>query len=220
MGYDITFHPIKLNEMYKYYYNLISAPETIDEVLKDVSFASKIRDIYGYGVNTDAKTHKFNKTHGFFVATIAGYLHEYWYVRGASISFLADKEKNFLKYFSDYESILPSYVKTMECTSLITENYMCGGFIEMDKLPELKNDLNSFKFKAVVEEVFSHGRLKIINLAIDYALKNKTGILEATDLVVPNPFDIDKVECITNLSNCHVDGALLYQKAVSEQIEY
>lgn len=49
-------------------------------------------------------------------------------------------------------------------------------------------------------------------------MENGLGLLEATDVVVPNVIDLNKTESYSNLFNCDPEGALIYREIAMEQI--
>lgn len=69
-----------------------------------------------------------------------------------------------------------------------------------------------------MDETFSHGRLDIFWKAVDDAIENGFGLIEASEIVEPNPLNLDASRSLSNLFNCSPDGALLYSEAVATQL--
>jgi hypothetical protein len=67
----------------------------------------------------------------------------------------------------------------------ISENYSGSGFIDNSKLALLSSTLKDGRNEALVGKVFNESGLKAIGHAIDYAMANKAGLVEASDIVVP-----------------------------------
>ena len=56
-------------------------------------------------------------------------------------------------------------------------------------------------------------------MALGHAKAEGLGLLEATDLVVPNPFQLQDTSCSTYLMHCDFDGIALYASAARAQME-
>jgi hypothetical protein len=69
-----------------------------------------------------------------------------------------------------------------------------------------------------MDEVFSRGRLAVFWKAVDEAVENGLGLVEASEVVEPNPLDLNASRSLTNLFNCHLDGPMLYQQSAMEQL--
>ena len=54
--------------------------------------------------------------------------------------------------------------------------------------------------------------------ALRYASSKQLGLLEATEVVEPNPLDLDGSSCYSNLLNCDPAGAFLYREAALAQL--
>ena len=54
--------------------------------------------------------------------------------------------------------------------------------------------------------------------AVKFSVENGYGLFEATDVIMPNPFDLNKSECYSNLFNCDPEGAFIYADTAAQQI--
>jgi hypothetical protein len=54
---------------------------------------------------------------------------------------------------------------------------------------------------------------------LDYSKENKLGLLEATEVVEPNPNDLNKSTGYTNFWHYDYGGPILYRDEVLEQME-
>ena len=54
--------------------------------------------------------------------------------------------------------------------------------------------------------------------AVKFSVENGYGLLEATDVIVPNPLDLNSSECYSNLFNCDPEGAFIYADTAVQQI--
>ena len=54
--------------------------------------------------------------------------------------------------------------------------------------------------------------------AVKFSIENGYGLFEATDVIMPNPFDLNKSECYSNLFNCDPQGAFIYADTAAQQL--
>ena len=54
--------------------------------------------------------------------------------------------------------------------------------------------------------------------ALNYACELEIGLLEATEVVEPNPLDLNKSSSYSNLFNCDTKGAIIYAQTAVQQI--
>ncbi|MNY39007.1 hypothetical protein D3C86_1736690 [compost metagenome] len=76
--------------------------------------------------------------------------------------------------------------------------------------PSVRTDLDGF---------FSEGRIRIFRKALADAREQGLGLLEATEVVEPNPLDLNDSACYSNLFNCDQEGAYLFREAAIEQLK-
>jgi hypothetical protein len=69
-----------------------------------------------------------------------------------------------------------------------------------------------------MDEEFSHDRLAVFWMAADAAIGSNLGLIEAADLMMPNPFDDEKFECFCDIHHCQFEGWALYKQAALEQM--
>lgn len=60
--------------------------------------------------------------------------------------------------------------------------------------------------------------LPVFIKALQYAKENNLGLLEASEVVEPNPLDLNNSESYSNLLNCDTEGALIYEKIALKQL--
>ncbi|MNI03785.1 hypothetical protein D3C73_566930 [compost metagenome] len=78
---------------------------------------------------------------------------------------------------------------------------------------------NKVEIKSELDQLFSEGRISIFLKALNFAKEHGLGLLEATEVVEPQPFDLNESKSYSNLFNCDKEGPLLYQAAAFEQIK-
>lgn len=72
--------------------------------------------------------------------------------------------------------------------------------------------------KRELDDFYSHNRINVFLKALTYAKEHNLGLLEATEVVEPNPMNLNESTCYSNLFHCDTEGALLYEEAMFEQL--
>ena len=54
--------------------------------------------------------------------------------------------------------------------------------------------------------------------AVKFSVEKGYGLLEATDVIIPNPIDLNDSECYSNLFNCDPEGAFIYADTAAQQL--
>ena len=70
-----------------------------------------------------------------------------------------------------------------------------------------------------LEGLWSNGQIAVLKKALSAAARLKTGLLEATEAVEPNPIRPNESTSYSNLYHCDRDGVYLYMDTVSRQLE-
>ena len=229
MGYDISYHPIKEQEIHDWYFNIMPNFKSInlDKVEEQVEKFNKndlefLKKTYHYTLNTGINTEldkEFELTHGYFIAVIQGLFRKYFYTRGSAFSFLIGEESYFKNYTKSWEEIL-EFKPTQKINNHIHGNYSSGVFIPYLKVVKLLDDYaKDTKIKQDLNTFYSDKRINIFLNALNYAKENGLGLLEATEVVEPNPLDLNKSNCYSYLLNCDTEGAFLYRDAALDQIK-
>jgi hypothetical protein len=222
MGWDITYHPFAQRDVVDVYFKGIEDPNhwkaVSDRFGLDPANAEELRECLSQAASIPREM-PFNKGHAYMMAMVAGYLRKYWYVRGGVFSFLIGRSPTFVRYTQDWTTLVPSAYVADEFRTGINQNFCGGVFLSPEGLQRLKDDYRSDATVAsALDEQFSHGRLPIFWKAVDFALEHNLGLIEAAEVVAPNPFDLNTTKCASNLMNCDIEGALLYAKTAHEQL--
>ena len=226
MGYDITYHPIKVEQMEKWYFNRLDEVKSgnhskVREIAKEAGieefYIEKYVDVMK--IAADAKTDEiFEKTHGFNIAVIQGFFLPYYYNRGTGFSFLIADHPEMTKYITPWKDIIPQTIKS-PIQGYIFENYCGGVFIAPDQVNQLLSDYEKDEhIKKIIDEFFEIN-LPVFFTALEYASENGLGLVEATEVVEPNPIDLNQTQSYSNLYNCDPEGALIYHEVTLKQVE-
>ena len=221
MGWDITYHPLGADEIANVYFAGVDNPELAAVFAEKFAVPEfhheNLANAFARGKDSDMDG-PFAKFHGMNLAVVAGHLRKYWYVRGSALSFLAD-DSDCAGYFSEFRDLVPESYKHLQFDNQLTENYCCGVYVNNAALRRLMDDVeNNPTVREKMMDLFSHGRFAVFEAAARYALEEGLGLLEASEIVEPNPLDLNSSASCSNLHNCDPAGAILYHEAAMEQI--
>lgn len=226
MGYDISYHPISKKQLKEWYFDALTdaLDGKRDDVEKravscglDKDDTETYVEIMKVAADTES-TESFEKTHAYYAAVIQGLFRKYYYVRGSALSFLIEKHSEVGKYVTSWKEIRPGYIKC-QISNRLVENYSGGVYLDEKQVCRLENDLrNDEQIKRLFNEFFGVF-MPVFEAAINDAASNNLGLLEASEVVEPNPMDLNNSSCYSNLMNCDPEGALLFQRIAVEQIK-
>jgi hypothetical protein len=206
MGYDITFHPITKEELSKYYLDILKYPNLMYERVNEITTSKKEfnniinllkiivknkEDLALINKEDFLYYEKFSTIISFGAAALAGFLHPYWYARNSCLTFLIenrhDNFKSYNKLNLDFFKPIIYYQSSIsnEGNSLIYNNYSASGFIENSNLQKLKDNLSDEKFVDEILDTMGDDNYDSLIKAIDYAITNNTGLIEASDVYTP-----------------------------------
>ena len=231
MGFDISWHPISQTEMRRWYF------DRLPEVRRgDLSGLEAVLQRYQPG---KAKGHQdfcrksyremlvqgtkigpdepFAKTHGFMLAAVQGLFRPYYYTRGGAFSFLVEQYPELAVYTMPFSEIIGDGLPN-PTEGRFSENYSGGVFIPEDQIPRLASDYMSGRIRPQLEECFGN-TLPVFLKALGHAGKEGLGLLEATEIVEPDPLDLASTSCCSYLINCDPEGVMLYAETVKAQLD-
>lgn len=214
MGWDISYHPISEKQINQWYFEVLEHQNLIETLSSEYHiedfYKEKFKDVIQTGLTTNI-TANFDQNHGYYIAVIQGFFQKYFYTRGSALSFSTNPELE--KYYKNWNDIIPENYRAKNVNNKLTTNYSSGVYIPVNKVIELIEDYKSNpRINLVLNDLFSHNRISIFMKALQFAANNNLGVLEATEVVEPNPMDLNQSSCYSNLLNCDPEGALLYQK--------
>lgn len=226
MGYDVSFHPISPQEMEEWYFTPLEWMRQGQEAkvlalaakygMEDF-YAQKYLDTLRVGIGT-ADAQWFDKSHGFYIAVIQGFFRDYYYTRGSAFSFLLEQMPEYQHYTTLWAEVLPqSFLQPAK--NRIIENYCSGVYLSPTQVTHLLLDLESNpKIHADFEKMWSHGQLDVLKKALNAAKNAACGLLEATEVVEPNPVSPNASTSFSNLFHCDRDGVYLYIETALKQL--
>ncbi|WMD18325.1 hypothetical protein RAS12_16930 [Achromobacter seleniivolatilans] len=218
MGFDITYHPITESEILTCYFDLIADPSLRQNVYDRFNLTQDDRELVNCRLDTDFTAEPFNSGVGMALASAAGFYRKYWYIRGGAFSFILEEYPEFARYCRSWDLLLPKG-KFPDRRPHLQANYMVGCYLSEAGVLALRADAKTNKeVRTLLHELFSHGRLPIFMQALDYAAENKTGLIEASEIVEPDPFSLENSGFRSNPDNCDMQGVSLYVSAATEQV--
>ena len=221
MGYDVSYHPIKEQEIQEWYFDVLNDESKIDNLAKEFEIEDFYKQKYLDTVSVGKKTQPneyFDKTHGYYIAVIQGFFRTYFYTRGSAFSFLIEENPDFKNYTKSWQEILKTNISN-PIKNKITDNYSSGVYISTEQVQKLLKDYHSDeKVKQELENFYSHKRINVFLNALRYCKENNMGLLEATEVVEPDPLNLNNSTSYSNLFHCDKEGAFLYEEVAMEQI--
>jgi hypothetical protein len=217
MGWNVTYHPLKENEITECYFAVLENPTleqgVIQQYALDERSAQRLSEVYQ--VARESRNEPFNKSHGFFLAAVAGILRKYWYLCDAAFSFMVKSNSQFETYVTPWTALVPQQYQRGHFDCGITESYCSGFYLNLAGLQKLQIAYaGDARIWAIVEDTFSHGRLAVFWKAVDYAIEHQMGLLEATEIIEPDLHNPHNTHCFSTLLNCEKESLLLYQETV------
>ena len=149
---------------------------------------------------------------------VQGFFRDYYYTRGSAFSFLAEEKPEYARYFTPWAQVMPTAILN-PTENQIVENYCSGVYLSPDQVLQLLRDLEQDpKVLEDLEGLWSNGQLAVLKKALTAALESGVGLLEATEVVEPNPIHPNGSTSYSNLYHCDRDGVYLYIDTVSGQL--
>lgn len=226
MGYDVSFHPISPEEMREWYFTPLTWIQQGQEEkvlalaaqygIEDF-YAEKYLDTLRVGAETESNE-LFDKSHGFYIAVIQGFFREYYYTRGSAFSFLLEEKPDYARYFTPWAQVVPTAFPN-PAENRIVENYCSGVYLSPDQVMQLLKDMEQDpKVCEDLERIWSNGQIAVLKKALSAAAELGAGLLEATEVVEPNPIYPNESSSYSNLYHCDRNGVYLYMDLTMQQL--
>ena len=195
MGYDVTFHPVSVDDLRHYVFDVIEQPglsaARASEIAPDPEKRRGIDAAYEQLAEWaqqlgEGQSLAMNETIAYATAQIAGFLHPYWYARNAAISMLDDEA--VLELFVPLAKLpgAPTCLSTAATSAHIGLNYSASGVItDLDKLERNLRRLGLDGDPPKLFTVFDGSTLASLRETIAYCRKHDLALIEAADIVVP-----------------------------------
>lgn len=230
MGFDVSWHPISQKEMFRWYFDRLEEVRSGDHS-ELLALAEEYRMGSDHGnekfcagryqevMDTAAKVQPgeaFDETHSYILAAVQGLFRTYYYTRGGLYSNLMDQPA-MAGYTLPFQKILGDRLQN-PVQNRILENYSGGVYIPEDQVPRLLADGQSGPVRKALEAVFGN-TLPVFFKALEHAKREGLGLLEATEIIEPNPLNIQETVCRSYLNNCDFEGVAIYVETCRRQLE-
>ena len=226
MGYDVSFHPISPDEIQEWYFTPLTWIQQGQEEkvlalaaqygIEDF-YAEKYLDTLRVGAETESNE-LFDKSHGFYIAVIQGFFREYYYTRGSAFSFLLEEKPDYARYFTPWAQVVPTAFPN-PAENRIVENYCSGVYLSPDQVMQLLKDMEQDpKVCEDLERIWSNGQIAVLKKSLSAAAELGVGLLEATEVVEPNPIYPNESSSYSNLYHCDRNGVYLYMDLTMQQL--
>jgi hypothetical protein len=221
MGYDVSFHPVSKHEIQTWYFNALNDDSKIDALALEYGIEDFYKEKYRQTIQTGRETSDsefFDKTHSYYIAIVQGFFRTFYYARGSAFSILIEEKPEYRRYTEEWQSILGrDIVNPVE--NIIIENYCGGVYIPAEQVIQLLSDYEEDAgVRQDIGGVFGAGFHKIFLKALKAAGELDIGLLEATEVIEPDPLNLNASLCYSNLFNCDTEGPLLYADIARRQI--
>jgi hypothetical protein len=95
MGYDLTFHPVSIDGLRRFLFDVVEdgslAAARSKELTSDMHRQAELLRLYQTFPYVFRLKMSVGGSFAYCAAIIAGYLHPYWYARGAALTFIAEQ---------------------------------------------------------------------------------------------------------------------------------
>ena len=196
MGYDVTFHPVALDDVRRYVFDIIEQPGLAGDRASSLATGPetqrRVERIYGQmqewvGQLAAGRALPLNETFAYATAQVAGVLHPYWYARNAAIGMLDDDAVQDL--FTPLTKIagVPESLHGAAESAHIGLNYTASGIVtDLNRLERQLERLGLDDNETpTLFRVFDRATLASLREAIAYCRKHGLALMEAADVVVP-----------------------------------
>ncbi|MDR1019159.1 MAG: hypothetical protein LBL73_00240 [Synergistaceae bacterium] len=149
---------------------------------------------------------------------VQGFFRTFYYARGAAFSFLIEEKPEYGGYTEGWRSILGRDIAN-PVENIIIENYCGGVYIPAEQVIRLLLDYEGDpEIRRDIDGVFGGGFHRIFLKALNAAKELGSGLLEATEVIEPDPINLNASACYSNLFHCDTEGPLLFADIAARQI--
>ncbi|HEF4751403.1 hypothetical protein [Burkholderia multivorans] len=217
MGFDISYHPMREAEIQTCFFDLRRNRTARAEIFDRFQLDARSRCAVDQLLDIEFEDSTFNNNLGFCLAAVAGYYRKYWYLRGGACSFVIEKFPEFARYTRSRSELIPPGLLG-EWEDTLSANYQVGCYLSEAGVVALLSNLDRRPSVVMMDETFSHGRLAVFRQALAYAAEHHTGLIEASEIIEPNPFNLSASGFATKADHCEMEGIALYMAAAGEHI--
>src|SRR5262245_38924448 len=188
MGFDVTFHPVRLDVEGKVIRDLLLSKTTPKKVAKALP---NCKDDLPQMVEENLANLVKNETNEYLAcfasyntAMLAGYLRPYWYARGQAISFYLEQHRDQTNVFTSFLKWLgePFSNRADPTNGLIFDNWSGSGVITSP------SEFLEWFSRQNFGELFDEEGLEAVRQCANCCIARGWHMLEATDVYGPSGF--------------------------------
>lgn len=229
MGLDVTYHPIDPAWAEGAFLSLLPAARAGD-------LSGARRAAAGAGLGPDAQglylgllstaaswddpSAPFEAGYGYALCAAQTCFGPYWYTRGSTLTAFLGASGASSRLAADFggEPAL-RHLPPNPREGRITQNYRSGAWLPASSVGRLLSLLGSDPaVGAVFGAAFPGGQSAVVKSALEWAHGHDCGLMEAADLVVPDPVDPRRTEATCWLPNLDLGGVRLYAAEAERQL--
>lgn len=186
LGYDITFHPVRLQKEGRALRDLLLGRRLPSDIVKMLpNCKDDLPSVVEDQLNVLLEGHETNEYLGclasYRLAMLAGYIRPYWYARDQAVTFYLERDAEQQRVFTPFLRCLgePWQQRADPSRGLIVENYTGSGVIEWPA--EFLQWFNNQQFG----ELFDEDGIDAIRRCADYAISHGCQMIEVADVYSP-----------------------------------
>ncbi|WP_165443458.1 hypothetical protein [Olsenella sp. Marseille-P4559] len=229
MGLDVTYHPIDPAWAEGAFLSLVPAARARDlsharQLAADAGLGQDARDLYlsllSAAASWDDPAAPFEAGWGYALCAAQTCFGPYWYTRGSSLTGFLGAPGAPAGLAADLggEPAL-SHLPPNPREGRITQNYRSGAWLPPASVGRLLSLLGSDPaVSSAFRAAFPGGQSEVVGSALGWAREHGCGLMEAADLVVPDPVDPRGTEATCWLPNLDLAGVRLYAAEAERQL--
>lgn len=226
MGYDVSFHPISPEEMREWYFTPLTwIQQGQEEKVLALAAQHGMEDFYTekylntlrVGAETESNE-LFDKSHGFYIAVVQGF----------SAITITPGKRLFLPVGGEAGICPVFHAVGTGGTNRLSQSGRKSDHrklllrcVPVSKAGRAASPGSGADAKGAGGSggLWRDGQFAVLKKALTAAAELGVGLLEATEVVEPNPISPNESTSYSNLYHCDRDGVYLYMDTVSRQSE-
>ncbi len=226
MDFTVSYHPITKEQMREWYFDVfedlgaasdlkvrIPEEQLKHDNLEELETYYKGKYLEMIKRSRDLDYDNFNQWHGYFLAIVQGFFEKFYFIQGAALSSIIDKEFGST-YFTPWADVIDAdYIEDLSVSEKLSREFSAGAYLSPEQVKKLLSDYQNEEdsyIKDLLEEQFEGKRIEVLIEALKYASKNNQGLFEATKVIEPGEELFEEPSCYSNLFNCDVISAAVF----------
>lgn len=206
----ITYHPVSsaMVERYAYYVYAEGGADLAAQHGDAMGMGLAYRDHFVSLLAHFAATgdQPFDRSHGFNIALTQGFFGTYFYVFDARLSSLGEL---IAPYCTTWDQVLPDWPTAATAANRLQGEYSSGTFLRADAVAQFMHDAHANpELTQALATHFPGSKLTVLWSALQAAVDEGAGLVEAAGVLVPDRHDLSATTCLARYDQC--DAASLH----------